>query len=82
VPVYEICITLPFVMVSSKRKKDISCGRRPGVVEDERIWEICSGLPVSVERTSREVSDLWVVNLRNWGGGAVAILAGFGMYVV
>lgn len=43
-------------MVSSRRRKDISCGARPGEVgEEERIWEMWMGFPVSVERTRRDV---------------------------
>lgn len=38
---------------SRRRRKDISCDARPGCVgEDERIWEMCTGRPVRVERTS------------------------------
>jgi len=61
-------------MLSSSRNKDISCGKRPGVMEEERIWEMWRGRPVKVERIRRDVSDLWVANLRNWGNGAVAIM--------
>lgn len=48
----------PLVMLSRSRRKEISCGRRPGEVEEERICEICIGRPVSVERTRRCARDL------------------------
>jgi hypothetical protein len=81
VPVYDICITEPFVTLSKRRRKEISCGARPGFVGDEeRIWEIWMGLPVSVERTRRCVRDLWVVKRRNSGAG-VAIAICFGEVV-
>lgn len=60
----------PLVMDSSRRRKEISWGARPGVVDEERIWETWSGRPVSVERTRRCVSDLWLVKRRYSGGGA------------
>jgi len=47
------------VILSRRRRKEISCGARPGFVGDEeRIWEIWMGRPVSVERTRRWVRDL------------------------
>lgn len=54
VPVYDIWREEPLVMASRRRRKEISCGARPGFVGDEdRIWEMCIGRPVSVERTRR-----------------------------
>lgn len=62
-------------MESSRRRKDISCGARPGEVgEMERIWEIWRGFPVSVERTRRDVKCWWVVKRRYSGAGAVAMI--------
>ena len=59
------------VIESSSRKKEISCGARPGFVgEEERISEMWMGFPVSVERTSRCVRCLCVVKRRNSGAGA------------
>jgi len=62
-------------MDSRRRRKDISWGARPGVVEEERIWETWMGRPVRVERTSRWLKDLWVVNRRYWGAGAAIVYA-------
>lgn len=77
VPVYDICMTEPLVMLSRRRRKDISCGARPGLVgEEERICEMWTGRPVKVERTSRCVRDLCVVNRRNSGAGAAILCCG------
>jgi hypothetical protein len=58
-------------MESRSRRKETSCGARPGCVGDEeRICEIWIGRPVRVERTRRWVRDLWVVKRRYSGGGA------------
>lgn len=49
----------PLVMASRRRRKEISWGARPGEVgEEERIWEMWTGRPVSVERTRRCARDL------------------------
>lgn len=59
---------LPLVTASSRRKKEISWGARPGFVGDVlRIFEMWIGLPVSVERIRRWVKDLCPVNRRNSG---------------
>ena len=61
-------------MESRSRKKEISCGARPGLVgEEERICEMWIGLPVRVEKTRRWVRCLWVVKRRNSGGGAAIV---------
>jgi hypothetical protein len=58
-------------MESRSRRKEISCGARPGLVgEEERIWEMWIGLPVSVERMRRVVRWWWVVKRRYSGAGA------------
>lgn len=57
-------------MDSRSRRKEISWGASPGVVDEERICEMWRGRPVRVERTRRCVSDLCVVNRRYWGVGA------------
>jgi len=68
VPVYDICMELPLVMASSRRRKETSWGARPGCVGDElRILEICTGRPVRVDRTSRWTKDLCPVKRRNSG---------------
>jgi hypothetical protein len=75
VPVYDICMTEPFVILSKRRRKEISCGVRPGfVVDEERIWEMWIGFPVSVERTRRWASDLWVVKRKNSGAGVAIVI--------
>lgn len=77
VPVYEICIVVPLVMLSRRRRKEISCGARPGFVgEEERMLEIATGRPVSVERTSRWARDLCDVKRRYSGAGAAIVLCG------
>lgn len=59
---------LPLVMASRSRRKDISCGARPGLVGDVlRILDMCTGRPVRVERVRRLVNDRWPVNRRNSG---------------
>jgi hypothetical protein len=58
VPVYEIVIEEPLVIDSRRRRKEISCGASPGVVEELRIWEMWRGRPVKVERIRRWVRDL------------------------
>jgi hypothetical protein len=63
------------VILSKRRRKEISCGVRPGFVGDEeRIWEMWIGFPVSVERTRRWVSDLWVVKRKNSGAGVAIVI--------
>lgn len=58
-------------MESRRRRKEISCGARPGEVGDEeRIWEMWMGFPVRVERTRRVVRWWWVVKRRYSGAGA------------
>jgi hypothetical protein len=62
-------------MLSRRRRKEISCGARPGFVGDEeRIWETCMGRPVSVERTRRCARDLWAVKRRNSGVGVAIVV--------
>jgi hypothetical protein len=61
-------------MLSSKRRKEISWGARPGaLVEVERMREMWMGRPARVERTRRWVKDLWVVKRRNSGAGVVIV---------
>lgn len=60
----------PLVIDSSRRRKEISWGARPGVVDWERIWEMWRGRPVRVERTRRWVRERWLVKRRYSGGGA------------
>lgn len=68
VPVYEICMELPLVTASRRRRKEISLGERPGFVGDElRILEMWTGRPVSVDRVSRCVNERCPVNRRNSG---------------
>jgi hypothetical protein len=68
-------MTEPFVILSKRRRKEISCGVRPGfVVDEERIWEMWIGFPVSVERTRRWASDLWVVKRKNSGAGVAIVI--------
>ncbi len=51
---------------SSSRRKDISCGARPGCVGEElRLLEMWMGRPVNVNYTRRCVKALWPVNRRN-----------------
>lgn len=69
-------------MLSRRRRKEISCAARPGLVGDEeRIWEMWIGRPVRVERTRRWARDLWVVKRRNSGAGAAIVFGGGGAYL-
>jgi hypothetical protein len=62
-------------MESRRRRKEISCGARPGCVgEEDRICEMWMGFPVSVERTRRCVRWLWVVKRRYWGVGVAMVI--------
>ncbi len=61
-------------MASRRRRKEISCAARPGLVgEDERICEMWTGRPVRVERTRRCARELWPVKRRNSGADAVMV---------
>lgn len=65
----------PFVIASSSRRNETSCGASPGAVcDEERICEIRIGRPVSVARTSRWMRYLEPVNFSGAGAGAVVIL--------
>ena len=64
----------PFVTASRRRKKDISYGARPRFVgEEDRISDMRTARPVSVERSSRWAKNRWVV--KRTGGCGVAIFA-------
>ena len=72
VPVMENSIREPLVIVSRRRRKEISWGRSPGlVVELERIWDMRIGRPVRVLRTRRWTRYLEPVKRR--GGGEVVV---------
>ena len=46
----------PFVTASSSRRKETSCGASPGFESEcSRMLKMRTGLPVSVDRTSRVV---------------------------
>lgn len=73
VPVYENSMCEPFVMDSRRRRKDTSCGARPGAVcEDALICDTRIGLPVRVAKTSRWTRYLDPVNLS--GGRLCAVV--------
>lgn len=60
----------PFVRASRRRRREISCGARPGdVVEEGRIWEIWMGVPVRVLRRRRVRMLVWVLRRRGGVGG-------------
>ena len=76
VPVYENSMCEPFVMDSSRRRKDTSCGARPGdVCDDALICDIRMGLPVRVAKTRRWMRYFDPVNLRGGAVCAVVIFA-------
>ena len=61
----EMSIWEPLVTASRRRRKEISCGARPG--EDGelgRMEVIWMERPVRVERTRRVVMEDWVVKRR------------------
>ena len=67
VPVIENSMTAPLVIVSRRRMKETSQDVSPGlVVDDGRMFEIRTGLPVSVERTSLYTRFLCP---SKWSGG-------------
>lgn len=68
VPEYEICMEEPLVTASRRRRKETSCGARPGFVGEElRILEMWMGRPVRVAMVRRRVKDRWPVNRRYSG---------------
>ena len=68
----------PFVMDSSRRRKETSCAARPGAVcDDALICDTRMGLPVKVAKTSCWMRYLEPLNLRRGGVCVVVILADF-----